>query len=903
MANKGIVNRLKRALIALALLPLVIGLGAQLWLSFSTQQVQLYDQYQRRVNSLARVVQQFFSDAEDDLKQPQRFWSFHQLSTAAQERILLDLAAHNNAFTRIVWLGPDGRQRVFISVRDIEEGSNRDWSGKSFVSNAMKSGRVSYGSFEIHPKTGEPLLDLAMPLHDARTGALVGVLAANLSLKNVWASIGSLAQGTRDESFITDGRQHIIGHMNPSVALAGLTFQSRGGAVGIHRDRAGVPALVANAVIPLPGNQLTAIVTVPLHIAFHGLLLGAGATLLILLLSMAGAYWLFARISDWFLKPVDELTETARRIAAGEVDRPVPGHFEGEMATLADALNVMVQRLNDSTTRTRVVLDSVSEGIVVIDERGVIQTFNPAAEKIFGYAGSEIMGCNVSMLMPEPERGQHDGYLRQYLETGQSGVLDRSRELSAVRKDGSIFSLELKVGEILFEAERLFIATVRDITDRKAAEGKIIYLATHDALTDLPNRNLLRDRLQQALAQAHRNDGRVAVLFIDLDHFKTINDSLGHDVGDLLLKQVATRLVASVRTEDTVARQGGDEFIALLPTLGHIQDAELVGQKLLEELAAPYLVRGNELHIGASIGIAVSPEDGEDVDLLLKHSDTAMYHAKENGRNNCQFFAPEMNRLAAQRHAMSTDLRHALARNELLLNFQPVIKMGSGEMAGLEVLLRWQHPQKGLISPLEFIPVAEDIGVIVPIGEWVLKTACLQLKAWQQQGYEVPRLAVNLSARQFMNKMLAQTIERVLRETGVDARFLGVEITESMLMGKTDDAVRILRQFNDIGLEISVDDFGTGYSSLSYLKHFPIDKLKIDKSFVQDITSDPNDAAIVTAIIALARSLNLRVVAEGVETAEQLAFLREHGCDECQGYYFSEPLPASGVEAWLQQHL
>jgi diguanylate cyclase (GGDEF)-like protein/PAS domain S-box-containing protein len=895
-----IVNRLKRALLGLALLPLVIGFGVQLWVSYSSQKNQIYDQYQRRVNTLAREVHTFFRRAENDLDLPQNFWSFNRLSPAEQERILLDITARNDAFNRIAWLGSDGKRRVFVSAREIADKLDGDWRAMPFVASAIKSGQVSYGKVEIHPLTGEPSLEMAMPQHDARSGAPTGVLVANISLKNAWSNIGRLSQGTQDEAFVVDSDERVIAHLNPSVVLAGVTFHPPQ-AVGFYRDRAGLPALIASSGIPLSGNQLSAVISIPYHIVFGGVLVEAGTSLLIILFSLIGAFWLFFRISDWFLNPVEVLTETARHITAGDVDRPIPGHFEGEMATLADAFNIMVRRLHDSTVRTRAVLDSVDEGIIAINQKGLIETFNPAAEKIFGYAGGEVMGRNVGELMLQPDRDRHDGYIGKYLETGRSAVLGSSREVVAVRKDGSSFPLEIRVSEVRFEAERLFIAAVRDITERKEAEGKIIYLATHDALTDLPNRNLLRDRLQQALAQAHRNDGRVAVLFIDLDRFKTINDSLGHDMGDLLLQQVAARLVANVRTEDTVARQGGDEFIALLPTLGHIQDAELVGQKLLEALSAPYLVRGNELHVGASIGIAVSPDDGEDVDLLLKHSDTAMYHAKENGRNNCQFFAPEMNRLAAQRHAMSTDLRHALGRNELFLNFQPVIDMGSGKMAGLEVLLRWRHPQTGLISPLEFIPLAEDIGVIVPIGEWVLKTACLQLKAWQQQGYEVPRLAVNLSARQFMNKMLAQTIERILRETGVDARFLGVEITESMLMGKTDDAVGVLRQFNGIGLEISVDDFGTGYSSLSYLKHFPIDKLKIDKSFVQDITSDPNDAAIVTAIIALARSLKLKVVAEGVETEAQLAFLRKHGCDECQGYYFSKPLPASGMEAWLQR--
>ncbi len=557
--------------------------------------------------------------------------------------------------------------------------------------------------------------------------------------------------------------------------------------------------------------------------------------------------------------------------------------------------------LRDSETRTRAVLDSVDDAIITISESGVIEIFNPAAERIFGYSGSEIVGRNVSLLMPEPHRGRHDGYLKRYLETGESKILGVVREVTGVRKNGTGFPLELTASEVWVEARRLYIASARDITARKEAEQHIMYLANHDALTGLPNRILLQDRIRQAIAQARRGNARGAVLFIDLDQFKTINDSLGHDVGDLLLKAVAERLVSGLRSEDTVARQGGDEFIVVLPRVANAQDAGTVAQKLLDALMLPYQAKGSELHTSASIGIAIFPDDGEDGDTLLKNSDTAMYHAKEAGRTNYQFFTPEMNQLAAERQSLGTCLRHALERNELLLHFQPMVDMAGGRLVGMEVLLRWQHPEQGLIPPLKFIPLAEETGLIVPIGEWVLKSACLQLKAWQDQGYDVPLLAINLSARQFRQKTLAETIARILDETGVEARFVELEITESILMDNTDEAAETLRKLNDMGLEISIDDFGTGYSSLSYLKRFPIDKLKIDRSFVQDIATDPDDAAIVTAIIALAHSLQMKVIAEGVEEAAQLAFLSRQGCDQYQGYYFSKPLPAAEVVTKLQR--
>ena len=457
---------------------------------------------------------------------------------------------------------------------------------------------------------------------------------------------------------------------------------------------------------------------------------------------------------------------------------------------------------------------------------------------------------------------------------------------------------------LLPEEQNLINAITDDLgrwLERRQAEQRILEMATHDALTGLPNRLLLLDRITQALAHDRRNHDQAAVLFIDLDHFKAINDTLGHDIGDLLLKEVAARLTSSVRGEDTVVRQGGDEFIVLLPSITTAQDAGAIAQKILDALVLPYRIDGKELHIGGSIGIALFPDDGKDTDTLLKNSDIAMYHAKKAGRNNYQFFAPGMNQSMAERHALGIDLRRALERNELLLYFQPIVGMADGKLAGMEVLLRWQHPRRGLIAPSRFIPLAEENGLIVPIGEWVLKEACLQTKAWQEQGYAVPQLAINLSARQFRHKTLVADVARILTETGVAAHSMKLEITESMLMQDVDEAIATLEQLSAMGLEISLDDFGTGYSSLARLKHFPINTLKIDQSFVRDLATDANDMAIVTAIIAMARSLKMKVVAEGVETEEQLDFLRQQGCDSYQGYYFSQPLLAAEIESRLQR--
>lgn len=556
-------------------------------------------------------------------------------------------------------------------------------------------------------------------------------------------------------------------------------------------------------------------------------------------------------------------------------------------------------QLQSSETRVRAVVDCVDQGILVINEKGIIESFNPAAERIFGYAARDAIGKNIASLIIEPSG---EAQTNNYRSTEPAAIIGEEREATGLHKDGSSFPVDLRMSEMRLEERHLFIGTVRDITERKEAEQRILHLATHDVLTSLPNRVLLYDRINQAITQAHRSGNCVGVIFVDLDKFKVVNDSLGHDTGDLLLQAVAAKLSMTLRETDTVARQGGDEFIIVVPGLGHPEDTAVIAQKLLASLSEPFMVKTYELHTGASIGISIYPHDGEDVATLMKNSDTAMYHAKESGRNNYQFFAAQMNVIAAERLLLETNLRHALERDEFLLYYQPIVLCGSGDVVGAEALLRWQQPELGWVSPAKFIPVAEDTGLIGPLGEWVFKTACLQVKAWLDAGYATPRVAINLSTRQFRQGNLIEVIAQTISEAGIEARHVEVEITESLLMERADEAVSKLQALSNMGIRISIDDFGTGYSSLSYLKRFPIDKLKIDQSFVRDVASDPDDAAIVVAIIAMAHSLDVKVVAEGVETVEQYDFLRQHGCDECQGYYFSKPLPARDVAKQLPKH-
>lgn len=455
--------------------------------------------------------------------------------------------------------------------------------------------------------------------------------------------------------------------------------------------------------------------------------------------------------------------------------------------------------------------------------------------------------------------------------------------------------------------ERLVVATVDAQTMTEAAEhatAQMSYMAEHDFLTGLPNRALLTERLALAVAFAERHRKRVALMFLDLDHFKHINDSLGHAVGDQLLQATAKRLTACVRHSDTVSRQGGDEFVVLLTEIDSAQDAAVMAEKLIATMAEPHLIGEHRLLVTLSIGISIYPDDGADVDTLLRHADTAMYHAKRSGRNNFQHFVPEMNARAVARQSIEEALRAALEHKEFVLNYQPKIELTSGAIIGAEALLRWQRPDRRCVGPTQFISIAEDCGLIHPIGRWVLGEACRQMQAWLKAGLNIGQIAVNVSAVEFHHKGFLAGIEAILSDTGLDPHYLELEMTESGLMQDIQPTTSILHALKKLGVHIAVDDFGTGYSSLSYLRRFPIDTLKIDQSFVQDIGGEGGDA-IVNAIIAMGTGLHRRVIAEGVETQEQLAFLKSHHCTEVQGFFFSHPM--AGAEfvaslAGIQRH-
>ncbi len=542
--------------------------------------------------------------------------------------------------------------------------------------------------------------------------------------------------------------------------------------------------------------------------------------------------------------------------------------------------------LRKSTERTLTmaaqVFENCRDGILIIDNAYRVMAANQAFSNITGFAPADVIGQEV----PNLRAGLHEPAFYQQIWDYVADHDHWEGELFCVRSNAEVYPVWVALTAIRDAANQIrnYMAILSDITDRKQIEEHTRHLAEHDFLTDLPNRVLFLDRLQQALATARRQHTRVAVMFLDLDRFKAINDTHGHLAGDTVLKEVAARLVRCVRGVDTVSRQGGDEFVVILADIGGADQAAHVAGSVMHAVSQPMRLGEHEVALSVSIGISICPSDGDDIDTLLKNADIAMYHAKRDGRNGFQFFSPEMNAHVVERVEMENRLRQALANDEFVLEYQPEIDIASGRTIGVEALIRWRHPERGLLQPDQFLAIAEASGLIVPIGEWVLRQACAQARAWRDQGYPVV-VAVNLSSVEFIHDRLLQYVDAALAGSGLEPQLLDLEITEGMLMDGDARTIATVNALRQRGVQLTVDDFGTGCSSLSALRHYALSKLKIDRSFVEDITSDPGDAAIIPAIIAVARSLRLRVIAEGVETAEQLRFLRQHGCDEYQGFY------------------
>jgi len=541
------------------------------------------------------------------------------------------------------------------------------------------------------------------------------------------------------------------------------------------------------------------------------------------------------------------------------------------------------------TEQLRTVLDNIADAVMTIDSRGVIGMLNPVAAGMFGYMEGEALGKNVEMLLTDIRA------------VGASGIGTGTREVVGVRKSGATFQVGLNVRESGNKGRQGFILIIRDITAQKQAEQRLVYLAQYDALTGLPTRALFQDRARHALARAHREEKLVAIMYLDLDYFKNVNDGLGHHAGDELLKAVAKRITSCLRDVDTVSRMGGDEFTVILESIAHIDNATIVAEKILDVMQGPFQVDGHEIHMTISIGITIYPMDDKDLTNLLKDADQAMYRAKEAGRNNFQIFGADMAESMAAVKLIETQIEHALERGELLLYYQPRLDLLSGNITGVEALLRWQHPEMGLISAKDFMPQLERSKLVYSVDEWVLRTACLQNSQWQKAGLPSLCMTVNVSPYRFRRKGLVELVTNVLRETGMSPCDLELDIPAENLVGIGQEDYRtVLDQLNALGVHVALADNGIGSSFIDSIKRLSLRVMKIDRSFVRNAAVDPDQAAIVQAVMALARALKLKVVAEGVETAEQLAALRLYGCDMVQGYLFSKPVATEDITRMLR---
>ncbi|MEW5903089.1 MAG: EAL domain-containing protein [Pseudomonadota bacterium] len=845
-----------------------------------------------------------------------------KVAVARKRELMERLQKNFDAYAWIGFCGPDGTG--LVGTGGYLEGKNlskRPWCTEGRKGDYIGDVHDALLLAKLLPNpSGETfyLVDVASPVFDHQN-RLLGVLCGHIYWS--WASeaLDSKKTPGRDIFLLSSDGKVLSGPEPAWTDFAKLAPETQknihaGDKQGYHIERFsdGHTYLVGYATSSgyrdYKGFGWTALVREDITTAFTPARLLQQQILLAGVLAGLFFTWLSWAMAGRIALPIRRISEEAEKVAAGNLHYEMPQHPRtDEVGHLSQAIGDMVGNLTREIRQRREaeaglqlaakVFEQNSEAIIVTDKQNCIVSVNRAFTQITGYAAEEVVGRNPRFMASGRQSLQFYRVMwRELMEN------DHWRgEIWNKRKDGEVFPELLTISTVRDEQGEVthFIGVFIDITERKKEEERIIRLANYDTLSGLPNRNLLADRVEQGVAQAERHGSKMAMMFIDLDHFKHINDSLGHDIGDELLKRAADRLKHSLRRADTLARQGGDEFIALINDIDSESEAAFVAEKMVASFEQGFEIDGHQLHVTPSIGISMCPEDGNNQMQLMRNADLAMYRAKERGRNRFAFYEEQMNRKAVERLRLENDLRHAIDQQQLLLYYQPKVSCLDDTLMGMEALLRWKHPEFGFISPGVFIPVAEQSGLINEIGDWVLRQAVLQQRLWQSQGRAIVPVAVNLSVAQFQQADLVERLQRIVREGGLEARYIELELTESMLMEAGVEHGGVLERFNQAGFTLALDDFGTGYSSLSRLKTLPMQELKIDQSFVRDIASDPNDRSIVSATAALAHAMGLKVVAEGVEQPGQLEFVRSLQCEMYQGYLFSPPLPAHEVERFL----
>jgi len=829
--------------------------------------------------------------------------------------LLKKVLSRESAIHILLLLKPDGQIIAGRETYDVGKASmstmQEHWDSVSSVSrdelSIPKQGKVYIGSTRRHPEG--VFFTIAVPVSNA--GEPIAILLAEVDAGILWKSIEENMGRDAMTSYIVDangmllvdpveGQFKVADDVSMLPLIKAVINNQPWDAGRSYEGIAGKEVFGASTLIDdLGWTVVTEIdqekILLPIReLIFKLSAVGAVIVVLFLILGM--------HVVRRIVVAIELISNDFDRIAKQDFAPSKMSSSLKELDGMVNGFNRMVkeiarrqQRLNQAA----IVFENTSEGIFVTNSDPRIVSINSAFCDITGYTEDEVIGKNPSIL----NSGRHDADFYQNMWRSIESDGCWSGEIQNRRKNGELYTELLSINSFKNDRDKViqYVGVFADISSIKETEYQLEHLAHHDPLTNLPNRLLCNVRLEHELQAAKRYDQKVAIMFIDLDMFKNINDSLGHAFGDELLKRVTERMSAHMRAEDTLARLGGDEFVLIVGSLENKIDAARLSENVLDLFLESFDIREHEIFIGASIGISVYPDDANDPETLLRNADTAMYRAKSVGRNNYQFYTSKLTSDAHERLSMETCLRHALEKNELVLHYQPQYSMSTGEMIAVEALIRWQHPEFGLIYPDKFIELAEETGLIVPIGEWVLETACQQIIKWQSTGCPPLRMAINLSARQFCKTDLAETVRTILIKTGVDASRIDLELTESIIMHDTKTTIDTLNEFHDMGVELSIDDFGTGYSSLSYLKRFPINRLKIDRSFVNDIAVDKNGDDMINLIVALGHCMDLKVLAEGVETEDQLNYLKENGCDEVQGYHFSRPIPADELEALCKE--